>query len=109
MMELLRQCLPQLRYIRYYLKGKKLETYLKTVSNSIVKCIAQISLNLMYSHKNGINLNKLQIKKLKPFEKSMKALFTLKSVKKQKKLLKKPLVYTLLSVMLPIADKMGID
>ena len=108
-MELLRQCLPQLRYIRYYLKGKELETYLKTVSNSIVKCIAQISLNLLYSHKNGININKSQIKKLKPFKKSMKELVTLKSVKKQKKLLKKPFVYALLSVMLPIVGEMDID
>jgi hypothetical protein len=109
-MDVLRESLPELRYIYRHLKGKKRALYFKTLSNRMTKILHQIAINLLYSHKNGFALNKLQIKKLKPHQKTLEKLTFSKNNREKKKILrKKPFVQVMLQVILQLVVKLKID
>lgn len=86
-MDLLRDCLPDLKYIHYELKGKKRDLYIRKAPKKLIKCLANVALNLLFSHLNNINLNKKQIKKLKPHKTKLKKLVSSRNLSHQRKLL----------------------
>lgn len=109
-MECLKQRLPELRFLYMHLKGRKKEKRLYTMNNAMVTCLTQISLNLLYSNKNGLALTKTQKKKLSPYKKVLEKLVRSKSIREKKTLLRKRgLVSTMLLVLFQLVIKYRID
>jgi len=93
-----------------HLKGRKKEKRLYTMNNAMVTCLTQISLNLLYSNKNGLALTKTQKKKLAPYKKVLEKLVRSKSIREKKTLLRKRgLVSTMLLVLFQLVIKYRID
>ena len=106
-MENLKRCLPELKHI-LYLDTKKRQSYIKKASSSIIKCINEIVINLLYSHKNGLHLTKTQINRLKPHQNQMKNYVLTKTIKK-KTLLKNNLLFVLVKTIVEIAIDLEIE
>ena len=109
-MECLKRRLPELRFLYMHLKGNKKEKRLYTMNNAMVTCLTQISLNLLYSNKNGLALTKTQKNKLAPYKRILEKLIRSKSIKEKKVLLRKRgLVLAMLSILFQIAIRYRID
>ena len=88
-MHILEECLSELRYAGS-LKGQKLINYIKNeASPKTIKCLQEIAINILYSHTNGMNIKKSQLKKLKRFKKNMIDLTKTDHLPTQKKILAK--------------------
>ena len=77
----------ELRFIGS-LKGKRLVDYIKNdASPQIIKCLREIALNILYSHTNGMKIQKKQLNKLKKHKKNLIELSKTEHLPKQKKIL----------------------
>lgn len=88
-MESVKRCASKFRILGS-LKGKKLEKAIESAPSHLIKCLYELSLNLVYSPYNGFRLYKKLIKKkIKPFETIILRLIKSKRRSDQRKLLKK--------------------
>ena len=98
-MKILKECMPQLRYMGS-LNKKALIKYIDTSHPRVIRCLYEIALNILFSHKNGLKISKKQLKPLKKHKKALLALVKTSELLKRKKILKKGgLVIGLLTVM----------
>lgn len=97
-----------MRYLYKYLDYDDRQNYVKYGSPTLITCLVQVGLNLMYSNKNGIELTKAQLQLLKKHKKNIVKLITAKTEKDQKKALTNKLIDVLLSVLLPVVKKHNI-
>lgn len=99
-MHILVECLSELRYLGS-LRGKKLSKYIHKASKRLIDCIQQIALNILYSNKNGLNIKKSRLKKLKKHKKELIKLVYTKNHTKKKQILKKKggMVLEMLSIL----------
>ena len=87
-MHILVECLSELRYLGS-LRGRRLSKYIHTASKRLIDCIQQIALNILYSNKNGLNIKKSHLKKLKKHKKQLIKLVHTKNHTKKRQILKK--------------------
>ena len=102
-MDDLKRSLPELRYVFHHLKKNERVDYIRTASAGLIECLNQIIINLLYSHKNGMNLTSSQIKKLKPHKSVMKKFISTKSFSVKRKLLKNSALSAILEVIIAFA------
>ena len=108
-MEDLKRCLPELKHILYDLDAVEREAYIKKASSIIIQCINEIIINFLYSHKNGLNLNKTQIDRLKPYHTEMKKCVLTKTIAGKKKLLKNNLLNAVLTTIIEVVCDLEIE
>ena len=108
-MECLKQTLPELRYLYYHMNRKERNEYIQSASPKLMQCLNEIVINLLYSHKNGLNLSKNELKKLSPYKNAMKKIVLSKSVSAKRKLLKNSLLEILLSTILAIVSDRDLE
>ena len=108
-MEVLKQCLPELRHVLYDLDADEREVYIKNASPLIIQCINEIVINLLYSHKNGIKLNRIQLDRLRNHQTQMKKYVLTKTVMKKRKLLKNNLLTDLLTTIIEVVNDLEIE
>ena len=101
-MEELKMCIPEMRYLRKYIKFKDRSNYVKYGSKKLFSCLVKVALNLMYANKNGIELNSKQIALLKKHKKSIIRLATSKDEKIQRRCLNNKTIDILLQIFLPV-------
>ena len=85
---ILSECLPELRYLAT-LKGKRLSRYIHSATPRLINCLQQLALNILYSHKNGLNIEKRKLKKIKKHKKNLVKLINSPDTAAQKRILKK--------------------
>ena len=108
-MDRLRQCLPEMRYLYHHLKPNKRSNYVKYGSVTLVECLTNVALNLMYSNKNGIKLTPLQIQNLRKNKRGIVKLIMSEDVKTKRKILNNKLIEVLLSTLMDIAEDLDFD
>lgn len=88
-MELVQKCLQKFRWLGS-LQGKKLEKAINQLPDHAIRCLYELSLNLVFSPYNGFRLHKTLIKKkIQPFKNTILKLIKTKKRKQQRKLLRK--------------------
>ena len=107
-MHILVECLSELRYLGS-LRGKKLRNYIHSASKRLIECLSQIALNILYSHLNGFNIKKAQLKKLQKHKKSLLNLVHTKKHKKKKNILKKKggMILEMLSILATVIGSLA--
>jgi hypothetical protein len=108
-MKTVKHCMPQIRYLFFYIKKIKRSGYVKYANSDLVTCLWQIGLNLMFSHKNGIKLTKSQINLMHRYKKGLKQLLNAKSIEERKKCLTNDILDILLSIFIPWISKTGLE
>ena len=108
-MKKLKHCMPQLRYLFFYIKKIKRSGYIKYANSDLVDCLWQIRLNLMFSHKNGIKLTNAQIALMHRYKKGLKQLLVAKSIEEKKKKLSNDIIDILLTIFIPWISKTGLE
>lgn len=88
-MEILKDCLPE---IRYFLSLSKLQKkkFLNKASPQFIQCLHEVAINLLYAHKdmNGLTLDTSHIKSLKKHRSTLLRLVKAKRPAHHRKLLK---------------------
>ena len=98
-MHILEECMAELRYLGS-LRGRRLSKYLAKASPRVIECLYQIALNLVFAHKNGLNLRKHHVSQLKKKKKKLLRLVQTKEENKRRHLIKQGgLAIPLLSVL----------
>ena len=88
-MESVKRCASKFRYLGS-LKGKQLERAIQKLPAHVIRCLYELSLNLVFAPYNGFRVyQKLIKKKIKPFEVIILRLIRSKRRSQQRKLLKK--------------------
>ena len=89
-MDILTECLPELRYLLSLSKAQR-RKYLDKASPKFIECLYQVALNLVYASKegNGLTLLPHHIKPLKKHRSTLLKLVKSKQTSHRRKLLKK--------------------
>ena len=105
----LRAYLPEIRFLFYHVKNHDRVSYIKQSKSGLVEILAQIGLNLVYCKKNNLEVTEAQCKRLRKHKAGLQRLIITKSTKKKRDVLTLPLLNTLLSVIISVMSKMGLD
>ena len=89
-MDIVKDCLPEIRYFLSLSKAQK-KKFLDKGSPRFIECLHQIAINLLYAHKdlNGISLSSDHINALKKHRNTLLTLVKSKRGKAHRRLLKK--------------------
>ena len=108
-MKNLKNLLPQIRYLYFYVKKNKRASYLRYANANLVNSLWEIALNFMFSHKNGIELKKKQIQLLNRYKTGFKSLVISKTIAEKRKKLTNNVIDTLLAIFIPWVAKSGLE
>ena len=108
-MDCLKRNLPELRYILLHVSLSQKRNYLKTASPDLMTCINEIIINLLFSHKNGIELTASQKKKLQQHKVALKKFIVTNKISEKRKLLTGKAIDAVLSTIVSIAKELEIE
>lgn len=89
-MDLLKECLPEFRYLLTLSKPQS-QKYLTKASPKLIKCLYHVALNIVYGGKdtNGLDIRPEHVKPLKKHRQNLLRLVNTKKTSLQRRLLKR--------------------
>ena len=108
-MDCLKRNLPEVKYLQNHVASNKKRLYLMTASKDFINCLNQIVLNILFSHKNGLELNSKEKKMLQPYHHNMKKFILTKKATEKRKILTSKCIEAVLATIIDIAERLEIE